>query len=81
MTAFDPPRRLAYSWKGGSAGSTGCGIALERVVEWVLAPEPGGTRVRMEHSGFGPRSEFAFEAMSGGWPRGFERLEQISAAA
>jgi uncharacterized protein YndB with AHSA1/START domain len=81
VTAFDPPRRLAYSWKGGSAVNANYGSGLDSVVEWVLAPEPGGTRVRMEHSGFGPRNEFAFEAMSAGWPRGLERLEQVSAAA
>jgi uncharacterized protein YndB with AHSA1/START domain len=80
VTAFDPPRRLAYSWKGGSLSNPNYGGALDSIVEWVLTPAPGGTRVRMEHSGFGPRNESAFEAMSGGWPRGLERLEQISAA-
>jgi len=81
VTAFDPPRRLAYSWKGGSASNPAYGSALDSVVEWVLSPEPGGTSVRMEHSGFGPRNETAFEAMSSGWPRGLERLEQVSATA
>jgi uncharacterized protein YndB with AHSA1/START domain len=81
VTAFDRPRRLAYSWKGGSLSNPAYGAALDSVVEWVLTPEPSGTRVRMEQSGFGPRNEFAYEAMSAGWPRGLERLEQISAAA
>ncbi len=81
VTAFDPPRRLAYSWKGGSLSNPAYGSALDSGVEWHLAPEPGGTRVRMEHSGFGPRNEMAFEAMSSGWPRGLERLEQVSATA
>jgi uncharacterized protein YndB with AHSA1/START domain len=81
VLAFDPPRRLAYSWKGGSLSNPNYGSALDSVVEWVLNPEPGGTRVRLLHSGFGPRNEMAFEAMSMGWPRGLERLEQISAAA
>ena len=81
VTAFDPPRRLAYSWKGGSLSNPNYGNALDSVVEWVLAPELGGTRVRLQHSGFGPPNEFAYEAMSGGWPRGLERLEQVSAAA
>jgi len=81
VTAFDPPRRLAYSWKGGSANNPHFGSALDSLVEWALSPEPGGTRVRMEHSGFGPRNEMAFEAMSSGWPRGLERLEQAAAAA
>jgi uncharacterized protein YndB with AHSA1/START domain len=81
VTAFDPPRKLAYSWKGGSASNPAYGSALDSVVEWILAPEAGGTRVRMEHSGFGPRNEMAFETMSSGWPRGLERLEQVSATA
>jgi uncharacterized protein YndB with AHSA1/START domain len=80
VTEFDPPRRLAYSWRGGSLSNPNYGSALDSVVEWVLAPESGGTRVRMEHSGFGPGNETAFEAMSSGWPRGLERLEQVSAA-
>jgi uncharacterized protein YndB with AHSA1/START domain len=81
VTTFDPPRRLAYSWKGGSVSNPKHGSALDSVVEWVLSPKPTGTRVRMEHSGFGPRNEMAFEAMSSGWPRGLERLEQVSATA
>jgi uncharacterized protein YndB with AHSA1/START domain len=81
VTAFDPPRRLAYSWRGGSARNPNYGSALVSIVEWVLTPAPVGTRVRMEHSGFGPPNESAYEAMSVGWPRGLERLEQISAAA
>jgi uncharacterized protein YndB with AHSA1/START domain len=31
-TAFDPPRRLAYSWSGGSVSSLNYGSALEGVV-------------------------------------------------
>ncbi|HEY1864457.1 MAG TPA: SRPBCC domain-containing protein [Roseiarcus sp.] len=81
VTAFDPPRKLAYSWKGGSLSNPTYGSALDSVVQWLLTPEAGGTRVRMEHSGFGPRNEMAFEVMSSGWPRGLERLEQVAAAA
>jgi uncharacterized protein YndB with AHSA1/START domain len=81
VTAFDPPRRLAYSWQGGSVSNSTYGSMLDSVVEWLLWPEPAGTRVRMAHSGFGLRNEMAFEAMSSGWPRGLERLEQVSATA
>ena len=81
VTAFDPPRRLAYSWRGGSLSNPSHGSALDSVVDWVLTPESGGTRVRMEQSGFAPGNEMAFEAMSSGWPRGLERLEQVAAAA
>jgi uncharacterized protein YndB with AHSA1/START domain len=78
ITAFDPPRRLAYSWIGGSAKNPGYGSALESDVEWTLTAEPGGTRVRMEHSGFGPENAVGYDAMSGGWVRVLERLEQIA---
>lgn len=81
VTAFDPPRRLAYSWKGGSLTNPNYGSALDSIVEWVLTPEPDGTRVRMEQSGFGPRNKMAFAAMSSGWPGGLERLEHVSATA
>jgi uncharacterized protein YndB with AHSA1/START domain len=81
VAVFEPPRRLAYSWRGGSLSNPTHGSALDSVVEWVLTSEPGGTRVRMEHSGFGPRNEMAFDAMSSGWPRGLERLGQVSATA
>jgi uncharacterized protein YndB with AHSA1/START domain len=71
----EPPRRLVYSWKGGSATTPGRHV-LDSIVEWILMPEPGGTRVRMEHSGFGPQNASAYDAMSNGWPRVLERLEQ-----
>jgi hypothetical protein len=34
----------------------------------------------MEHAGFGPHNGSAYDAMSGGWPRVVERLEQVSLA-
>lgn len=79
VTTFEPPRRLVYTWKGGSVQNSGYGFALDSVVEWTLTPVPGGTRVRMEHSGFGPQNDFAYTAMSGGWPGGLERLERVAA--
>lgn len=77
ITAFEPPRRLVYTWKGGSVQNLGYG-ALNSIVEWTLTPVPGGTRLRMEHSGFGPQNTSAYETMSGGWPRLLERLEQVT---
>ncbi len=79
VTTFEPPRRLVYSWKGGSATNPGYGSVLDSIVEWNLTPEPGGTRVRMEHSGFEPENASAYDAMSGGWRQVVERLEQVSA--
>ena len=81
VTAIEPPRRLVYTWKGGAVQNLGYGTALDSVVEWTLTPVPGGTRVRMEHSGFGPQNASAYETMTGGWPRVLERLEQASGRA
>jgi hypothetical protein len=50
-------------------------------VEWKLTPQSGGTRVRMEHSGFGLQNASAYDAMSGGWRQVVNRLEQVSAAS
>lgn len=76
VTVLDPPRRLVYTWKGGSVENRG--PALDSVVEWTLTEVSGGTRVRMEHSGFGPRNASAYDVMSGGWPRVLERLDQAA---
>jgi hypothetical protein len=50
------------------------------VVTWTLPPtQSGGTRVRLEHSGFTPRDGFAFENVDKGW-RGkvAERLAHVA---
>ena len=46
VLAVEPPRRLAYTWKGG-------GNAIPATtVTWILEPTPDGTLVRLEHTGF-----------------------------
>jgi uncharacterized protein YndB with AHSA1/START domain len=79
VTAFEPPRHLVYTWRGGSPQNLTHGTALDSVVEWTLTPVPGGTHVKMEHSGFGPRNESAYESMSRGWPNVLERLQSVAA--
>jgi uncharacterized protein YndB with AHSA1/START domain len=39
----DPPRRLAYTWRGGP---------IDTVVRFSLTCERGGTRLRMDQTGF-----------------------------
>ena len=78
ITAFEPPRRLVYTWKGGTVQNLGYGTALDSIVEWTLTPVADGTRVRMEHCGFRPQNASAYDTMSGGWPTVFERLERAS---
>jgi uncharacterized protein YndB with AHSA1/START domain len=76
----DPPRLLRYSWIGGSKTNAAYGSRLDSVVTWTLTPtESGGTALRMEHDGFGPGNEFAYEAMSGGWSRIADRIATMAA--
>ena len=58
----DAPKRLVYSWRGGSGNSR-----LDTVVHWTLEPSATGTRLRLEHTGFLPMNHLAFEALSKGW--------------
>ncbi len=78
VTTFDPPKRLVYTWKGGTVQNATYGSALDSVVEWTLTPVAGGTLVRMEHSGFGPQNDSAYTTMSGGWPTVLQRLEKVT---
>ena len=74
VVEVDPPRRLAYRWGDGSESDSG----LETLVVWTLIPTATGTLVRMEQSGFRPRDEGGYQAMSGGWPRILEGLERVA---
>ena len=59
---LDEPRKLVYSWRGGSGNST-----LDTRVAWTLEATSSGTRLTLEHSGFLPMNAMAFQAMSKGW--------------
>lgn len=78
VLACEAPRLLRYSWAGGSDDNTEYGSRLNSVVTWTLTPVEGGTRLHMEHDGFGPGNAFAFEAMSGGWQRVAERISELA---
>jgi uncharacterized protein YndB with AHSA1/START domain len=77
-----PEKRLAYSWGGGAQKIQGYGHQIDTKVTWDLTPMPGGgTRLRLEHSGFDPDS-FALQMMGDGWRRKVaERLRQTLAEA
>lgn len=74
-----PCERLRYSWIGGSDDNGAFGSRLESEVTWTLAPVADGTHVRMEHAGFGPGNEFAYDAMDAGWGRVLERIDTLLA--
>jgi uncharacterized protein YndB with AHSA1/START domain len=55
----DPPRRLAYSWRGSG---------IDTVVKWTLEPIAEGTKVRLEHNGFiGIRGWMVSRMLGKGW--------------
>lgn len=70
VLVVEPNKKLSFSW--GALG-------LESVVVWTLAAVEGGTRVRMEHSGFRPDQEFAYKGATYGWQKFFGALEGVVA--
>lgn len=75
----DPPRRLVYSWVGGSVKNEADGAALDSVVSFTLTPVEGGTRFRLVHDGFvSPRNNYAFVEMGRGWGTIVERINALA---
>jgi uncharacterized protein YndB with AHSA1/START domain len=71
---IEPLKRLSYTWRSGPESSP-----LDTVVTWTLtATASGGTRLRLEHSGFVPGNKFAFDGAAQGWQRMVnERLPEV----
>ena len=67
----EPNRILSYSWDA---------LGLESIVTWTLTPSGTGTHLRMEQVGFRPDQEQAYQGAKYGWPKFFEKLEQVLAA-
>jgi uncharacterized protein YndB with AHSA1/START domain len=68
----EPESRLRYSWRGG---------ALDTMVTWTLRPsKTGGTFLRLEHTGFSDKDQFAYKGMSEGWAGKIaDRLKELVA--
>jgi uncharacterized protein YndB with AHSA1/START domain len=61
VVELDPPRRMVWSWAGGSIDTT---------VTFTLEPEGAGTRLRMRQLGFhGLGAELTRRILAGGWPK------------
>jgi len=69
-----PHERLSYTWN--SSGEEAAG-GLKTVVTWTLTPVDGGTRVRMEQSGFQPEQEANYQGALYGWQRFMDGLERL----
>jgi uncharacterized protein YndB with AHSA1/START domain len=68
VTELDPPRCLAYTWRGGPG--EGKPDTLDPVVRFTLAPEGTGTRLVLEQTGFsGIKSILVSMAMKSGWTK------------
>jgi uncharacterized protein YndB with AHSA1/START domain len=68
VTELDPPRRLAYTWRGGAGKDEP--LTLDTVVRFTLEPSDGGTRLVLEHTGFhGFRSVLVSFMMKIGWAK------------
>ena len=63
-----PLQRLIYSWRA---------LGLESRVEFTLTPTDGGTRLRMEHSGFRADQDAAYQGARYGWQSFVGRLERL----
>lgn len=74
VQAIDPQRRLSYTW---GVGGPEAANAMSWLVTWTLTPTEGGTRVRMEQSGFTADQEQAYQGANYGWQRFFGGLERV----
>jgi uncharacterized protein YndB with AHSA1/START domain len=68
VLAVEPNKTLSYTWAA---------FGLESVVTWTLTPTRTGTHLRMEHSGFPPDQQQAYQGATYGWQRFFANLEQV----
>lgn len=74
----DPPRRLVYTWVGGSSANATYGSALDSVLTLSLTPVDGGTRLKLVHDGFrSPQNDAGFDAMSRGWGTIIQRISAL----
>jgi uncharacterized protein YndB with AHSA1/START domain len=76
VTEVDPPRRIAYTWRGGPGN--GAPHTLDTIVSFTLAPEGAGTRMVFEQTGFrGLGAVLVSEILRRGWIKMFrQRLER-----
>lgn len=70
---LEAPRRLAYTWRGELNQPA-------TLVTWTLEPVGGGTRLRLEHTGFDSTMQQAAAGAQHGWRRMLEaQLPQVLA--
>ncbi len=70
VTGLEPYQTLAYSWDTKD---------LRSVVTWSLTATAGGTRLRMEQTGFRPGQENYHRGATMRWPQFVTALDQVVA--
>lgn len=70
VLAVEPDKTLSYTWAA---------MGLESVVTWTLTATRAGTHLRMEHTGFRPEQEQAYQGARYGWQKFLAALEQVVA--
>lgn len=70
VLAIEPLKQLSYTWRA---------LGLDSVVLWTLTPTSAGTHLRMEHSGFRPDQERAYQGANYGWQRFLDKLDRVLA--
>jgi uncharacterized protein YndB with AHSA1/START domain len=70
VLAVEPNKTLSYTWAA---------YGLDSVVTWNLSATRTGTHLRMEHSGFGPDQQQAYDGAKAGWQQFLAALEQVLA--
>lgn len=69
---IEAPKKLVYSWKGGMSKTK---PLIDTIVTWTLTEVPGGTLLKLEHSGFrGIKNAIPFFIMNNGWAKIGKRL-------
>jgi uncharacterized protein YndB with AHSA1/START domain len=68
VVTVEPNTSLAYSWAA---------YGLESSVTWTLTSTATGTRLRMEHVGFRPDQEQAYQGAKSGWRKFVDALEHV----
>jgi uncharacterized protein YndB with AHSA1/START domain len=72
VLSIEPNKSLSYTWDA---------MGLESVVTWTLSPSGKGTKLRMEHVGFKPDQNQAYQGAIYGWQNFIGKLEQVLAHA
>ena len=76
VLAVEPNRSLSYTWNHSNEDPA---YDLRSVVTFTLTPTEGGTRLRMEQSGFRPDQKQAFGGARAGWQTFLAKLEEVVA--